>query len=1339
MSILCYKVSKSSESLSPIKSAMPLKDAEEVMSTYLPSEIFTLLNSKTSKERVEGLRKLNEWIRKNSSKTQNLLKPIIIWLQTKLKNNNEIKEFITTLKTCCNECTVDEGFITDCIHFLIKYMNNTSLLEECTEVVFEIANIVSPTSVAMTCIEYGYNSDIVLSLLTKMVNKYGSDTMPIESTVEYANYCLNSKDEQIRTLATQFIITVYEIVGDRIKPWLNNDLKESIDKSLKESLIRENLNITESRQKSPSRLNISNQIILKIVAGLNDNLVEKRQEAKEALEKIFSSASNKILPIGLMPLMIALKGRIDDPCKKLAKQFTTLIGNIALAIGSEFSAYSEVIIKPLLFAVTDIEATIRFNAMNALEKIAKVIGSESILNHMAEVLIESSSGARNSLLLWLLKNKTMLKDCNKLIKALSVVIKGKSSEMLAIKVLKEITHHNDLRDLLEEKEADYLQNILNTYNQRKREPSKNEAERSHKEKLNDSYKSKNSVECDKMYRTVRNSRRNTLLLSSQNESVLDKMNQSIDDSKGKIKLKKTLYRTKLELTNYKEKRKSTSKGRFDSINKVNQRDESSKTREYYRGSPSRNKEINTKKPKELLIALKKDTSRIRLMKKRDEGSEERSVKEQGNESLLNCLVTPSKFKGILKTSNKSSASLLNSSQLSSQMLSKIFINPNRSATPLERRRRMLRRSLDERSNSNGRLLSPSISSLIVIPIESKLDVIDNWSVNEKNIRRLKQVFNSVLHPKLLQLLFSIDSKQNIAGISLLSERMEEEYENMLEISNLLFKWITTKQTNIEVFRSAIRFLERLFTKMKEAKYKMRNREASTIIPMLCNNLGTDNYIIKIHIKKLIELLCEFYKPIKIGRHFMEALDITDNNKVKLECLKKLMKEYGIEELLHIINMNNIVSLINTNLKMLIKDGALNFIREIYKVIGESIWNHIRNIDSNTETAIRKKLGFSRRDSHKSPIHSLKFNEDILSTEKQFRSETKFSLRMNKEENKLRESKILLQENKEVKLTTKELAQKNKKVSESIKMLKTGNISQMVNALMTLNETIMTNIETLVEHVNELFIVFAEVLKSIFNVQANELPIRFSKYFVIFINKICTEKLILRKLNDRALSLFIEQILDKLLFDHLNEIGNSGEGKAIIEAFNNIVLRVSENGNPTRVLISLLNLLNKYNEVTAKDKKIAKSIIKCVLKLTNVMGSLVLSLDIPKILLCIHNVLENTENLRKKLRVAKTIITELVNVRGRDIWKDYKRAGLTTIKEAYIRKWMHIVLEYSPFNDTLCDETIFRKLKLKETFNEGIKDLKGYIEEYPEDDIRSYLVMYPEAFEVKVLQALKSNF
>jgi hypothetical protein len=168
------------------------------------------------------------------------------------------------------------------------------------------------------------------------------------------------------------------------------------------------------------------------------------------------------------------------------------------------------------------------------------------------------------------------------------------------------------------------------------------------------------------------------------------------------------------------------------------------------------------------------------------------------------------------------------------------------------------------------------------------------------------------------------------------------------------------------------------------------------------------------------------------------------------------------------------------------------------------------------------------------------------------------------------------------------------VGKNIKQLKYGDLSGKVDALVIINELITIKKaeaeDSLIRNANFLICSISKVLYDVFNKSTDKVPLKFGKYFISIVNKVCSMKEIMRNVEEHNILILVEQLLLKLLIPGLDTLGERNEGQAMFRNLNNTILRILENCNPTEVFVVFLNLLKKYKGYS-KIEKLTGIIVK----------------------------------------------------------------------------------------------------------------------------------------------------
>jgi len=208
------------------------------------------------------------------------------------------------------------------------------------------------------------------------------------------------------------------------------------------------------------------------------------------------------------------------------------------------------------------------------------------------------------------------------------------------------------------------------------------------------------------------------------------------------------------------------------------------------------------------------------------------------------------------------------------------------------------------------------------------------------------------------------------------------------------------------------------------------------------------------------------------------------------------------------------------------------------------------------------------------------------------------------------------------------------------------------------------------------------MDDIFKYPVNEIPLRFTKYFITIVNKTCASKEIMKEVTEDKVNKLAEQLLTRLLIENLDKIGQNKEGELILKNLNSSMLRMLENCNHTYIFCVLFTLL-KNKKDDASMPKLAGLIIKCLLKLSKIMDKLIDKLDLAKFLVAIHEYLvvidhdNKSQNDDLGIRIVKTLVNEVVKLRKEAIWQSYSIIENHAQPDNHIKRWIQIILKSLP--------------------------------------------------------------
>ncbi len=416
------------------------EDAMKVLAEVLPPELIAGTARPEWKARLQAFQGLAQWVESQQHLDEKVTEAVgkLVKIRTKdfrESNLGVIKEAIAALMKLAESQTVGKRFASTVVPALTERLGDAKLSEAVCGLMMSISDSASPGHVATLMMKTAAGSPKninatkgVLTLLGKMVGEFTALLMPVKSLIDFGKASLLHANQQIRQQALGFFSVLFLSIGNLLKHMLG-DLKESAMKALEAEFaklqpqekgigdIRRRLrgetereaaakkNVRSAADALLPRANIVSQLTSKILNGLMNPAMKQRQEARQALEGILAAANHRIQPIGLGPLFSALRGRMNEPCKNLAKGFIALVGSVAEAAGAGVRQYAKAIVLPLMYNLADKQTSIRGETEIAMEKFATAAGAECIMASAGPLLEKDNPELRTQILGWVLKHK----------------------------------------------------------------------------------------------------------------------------------------------------------------------------------------------------------------------------------------------------------------------------------------------------------------------------------------------------------------------------------------------------------------------------------------------------------------------------------------------------------------------------------------------------------------------------------------------------------------------------------------------------------------------------------------------------------------------------------------------------------------------------------------------------------------------------------------------------------------------------------------------------------------------------------------------------------------------
>ena len=213
----------------------------------------------------------------------------------------------------------------------------------------------------------------------------------------------------------------------------------------------------------------------------------------------------------------------------------------------------------------------------------------------------------------------------------------------------------------------------------------------------------------------------------------------------------------------------------------------------------------------------------------------------------------------------------------------------------------------------------------------------------------------------------------------------------------------------------------------------------------------------------------------------------------------------------------------------------------------------------------------------------------------------------------------------------------------------------------------------------------ELFDSLDSLNNKIIPLKFAKYLVTILCKLTSNKELIIHISYKVLYDLCYELLNYLLINGLDKIGSNQEGNIIFKSLNSAMLRVIENCDTTSVILALLEII-KQNQNNINSNFLSNLAVKCLVKTTQNMESIINNIQLDKILLQMHLLTYNfdklsTNNMEQSqtdimiIRFIKNFIIDIVKMKKLDIMEDYNKSIKNhQYKDKYLLNWIKTTLE-----------------------------------------------------------------
>jgi cytoskeleton-associated protein 5 len=644
-----------------------------------------------------------------------------------------------------------------------------------------------------------------------------------------------------------------------------------------------------------------------------------------------------------------------------------------------------------------------------------------------------------------------------------------------------------------------------------------------------------------------------------------------------------------------------------------------------------------------------------------------------------------------------------------------------------------------------------------------------WSTEELRldyVERMNEQLRVCVSPDLLAKMQSPDFRKQVEALTHLTSFLSVDLSLFIESLDLIIKWIFVKMMdttiNTQVMKGILEMSAAMIAALEEDQYQLHQVEAEIFLMIMCDKSGHNNATFRTQIRGLMHSCTKIYPPAKVFNYVLQGVN-SKNNRSKVECLEELgalVLEFGtsVYQPRDIKAISKFVSHTDGSVRI----AAVGAVAEVYKLLEDRVWaligecndkakemleqrfrmlNGGNSLSKTTPPKLAAKADVStpRRPARPAEApRTLTEPSDEEIPAKPFSGESKIpDVTYHPEE--LGRPDTLLYQDFDKLIPEIEPARPNI-LTTHIYTLLNQDMSAQVDSLVYINDELLSNVENYLEDFKEKGSQFIDAITKVmvqtFARPVAEVQIRFAKYFLSVVHKVCSSKQIMICLDEKTLYMLSEQVLRDLLIEDLDKLGERGEGELMLKTLNGTMLRILENCQATLVFVVLIRLLTRYRN----DQSIPKMsglIIRCLLKLTKILGNLKADLQVSRLLLAMHEYLIEhrgttaTDEIGNK--TIKTILNELVKLEGERIWESYEAVRRHNMPDECIERWIRMMnsslgpvppisyqrLRSPPRAAGLPQELseISAKLKAAETYDDGIRSLYGYTERNPGTELK----------------------
>lgn len=573
---------------------------------------------------------------------------------------------------------------------------------------------------------------------------------------------------------------------------------------------------------------------------------------------------------------------------------------------------------------------------------------------------------------------------------------------------------------------------------------------------------------------------------------------------------------------------------------------------------------------------------------------------------------------------------------------------------------------------------------------------------------LRDCMSQYINKSYVDNVYSNDVAKFNVVFALINSTMKSDPHLFFEVTDIWLKWILIRnlEMNNNLFFNNIvfDFLKNLFEFLKENECTLHQTENKIILEVLVSKLFTINVVAKGKAKQFFSDFCE--KGVIKFDVILETLCDKFNSVFDISMKTELMELVNTLSTMcnFILEDKRTISILVAMYESIcvstkdegMKKSMLELIRNVYmRNDDKQEMDEILSAQTRKEVsdiAQKKVVNVNNNHSENNPSQpepsTIKFSRSPILPLQARRNNLLNNINNDQNSNvNSNNNPIPESESKDsMKIQLIDIIDQNK-ITKMLNMLYSSNFTEKINILLEFND-FFTNKYTecvvlLEKNIDQIIRSFSDLIKLIFTqTELNSDLIDMLKYLLTVFYKAALTKDVIENCDVETIYVTFHEVLKAILYEGLENVGQVDEGKKIIKSLNSLILKLMENFNPTLTFLALIKLIQNYR---TDNSRICSLSIKCLLKISNILSSIISRLDIERILLGIYEFIADFEKANPELtpqshneemciKVLKTIIHEMIKITNDGIWNYYKSAiERNNLPDKFLRRWIQLIL------------------------------------------------------------------